>query len=162
VIVEGPRDQELRVDGTARSVLVGPRTSLAEVLRDQLDIVTPKVACGRGECGACTVLVDGQPRMSCITLAALVSGEVTTTAGLNDETEDLRAAFADFGAFQCGFCTSGQLVHAAAVLREPLPVDGRAEHVRARLSGNICRCTGYNGIVAAVCHVADVRERGSS
>jgi aerobic-type carbon monoxide dehydrogenase small subunit (CoxS/CutS family) len=151
--------RELSVDGTTRSVSVGPRTTLAEVLRDQLDIVTPKVACGQGECGACTVLVDGRPRMSCITLAALVSGEVATTAGLEEETEDLRAAFADFGAFQCGFCTSGQLVHAAALLRQSMPPARRAEHVRARLSGNICRCTGYSGIVSAVCHVAEQRER---
>lgn len=153
-----PRTTALRVNGEEVTVTAGPRTSLARVLREQLRLTSVKLACERGECGACTVLIDGAPRMSCITPAPLVRGEVVTAEGLGEEVRDLQAAFADHGAFQCGFCTSGQLVHAAAILRGPLPTGDRLEpYVRERLSGNICRCTGYNGLVAAVCELA--RER---
>nr|WP_218891275.1 2Fe-2S iron-sulfur cluster-binding protein [Actinomycetospora corticicola] len=133
--------------------------SLATVLRDQLHLTAAKVACGRGECGACTVLIGGRPTMSCITPAALVREPVETSEGLAEESRDLRARFADTGAFQCGFCTPGQVVHACALLRAGLPTDDEAgrDHVRQALSGNICRCTGYQAIVESVCAVA--RER---
>jgi len=110
--------------------------------------VGAKEACGRGECGACTVLVDGMPVMSCVMLASLVSGEVTTVEGIAEESRDLREAFADAGAFQCGFCTPGQVVRAAALLREVPDPDERT--VREQMSGNVCRCTGYTQIVDAV------------
>jgi aerobic-type carbon monoxide dehydrogenase small subunit (CoxS/CutS family) len=154
-----PEPTALRVNGAQVTVTTEPRTSLARVLRDQLRLTSVKLACERGECGACTVLIDGVPRMSCITPARLVRRDVVTAEGLGEEARDLQAAFADHGAFQCGFCTSGQLVHAAAILREELPAGADLEpFVRQRLSGNICRCTGYNGLVDAVCAVAEERR----
>ncbi|GAA4731012.1 (2Fe-2S)-binding protein [Nocardioides endophyticus] len=130
--------------------------TLASVLRDDLDLTAAKVACGRGECGACTVLVDGRPTMSCVTAVALVRGPVETLEALAEEVTDLREEFADAGAFQCGFCTPGQLVHAAALARradELVAEDDLPGVVRDRLSGNICRCTGYQAITGAVCAV---------
>jgi aerobic-type carbon monoxide dehydrogenase small subunit (CoxS/CutS family) len=162
----------MRANGSAVEVMVAAGTTLASVLRDQLGLISVKVACGRGECGACTVLIDGRPRMACVTLAGLVTAEgttaegstaeVTTVEGLAEETAELRASLADHGAFQCGFCTPGQVVHAAAILRGPLPdqPERRRQWVRSRLSGNLCRCTGYTGIVDAVCAVAERRDGG--
>jgi aerobic-type carbon monoxide dehydrogenase small subunit (CoxS/CutS family) len=149
----------LVVDGRPREVDVSGLPSLATVLRDQLHLTAAKIACGRGECGACTVLVGGRPTMSCITPAVLVREPVETSEGLADESRDLREHFADTGAFQCGFCTPGQVVHACALLRAGLPADdeARREHLRHALSGNICRCTGYQAIVDSVCAVADER-----
>ena len=144
--------RRLRVNGRDVDAEVAPGDSLLDVLRDRLRLTGAKEACGRGECGACTVLVDGTPVMSCVTLAALVRGEVTTIEGLADETRDLREAFADAGAFQCGYCTPGQIVRAAALLREGTPAGEQA--VRFEMSGNICRCTGYTQIVDAVLSTA--------
>jgi aerobic-type carbon monoxide dehydrogenase small subunit (CoxS/CutS family) len=152
----------LIVNGEARSIEAGARTTLGSALRDQLGLTSVKLACERGECGACTVLVDGLPRMSCITLARL-AGEVVTLEGLAGESADLRAAFADAGAFQCGFCTPGQVVHATAILSAGLSADAeeRRDQVRRALVGNICRCTGYQGIVDAICTVAAGRKVAS-
>lgn len=149
----------LVVDGRPVEVDVTGLASLASVLRDQLGRTAAKIACGRGECGACTVLVGGRPTMACITPAVLVGEPVETSEGLAAESRDLREHFADTGAFQCGFCTPGQVVHACALLRAGLPDDdaARREHVRRALSGNICRCTGYQAIVDSVCALA--RER---
>jgi aerobic-type carbon monoxide dehydrogenase small subunit (CoxS/CutS family) len=134
---------------------VAPDATLLSVLRDELHLTGAKMSCGRGECGACTVLIGGKLAVSCITLAARVRAEVTTIEGLAEEVRDLREAFADHAGFQCGFCTSGQLVHAAALLREGVPAGpGAADWLRHRLSGNVCRCTGYVGIVAAILQVA--------
>jgi len=146
----------LHVNGIDHEVRAGPDDMLVATLREELGLTGAKEACGRGECGACTVLIDGVAVMSCLTYVARVRGDVTTVEGLSDECADLREAFADTGAFQCGFCTSGQIVHAAALLREGLPVDDdEARHVlRHRLSGNLCRCTGYAAIVEAVMRVA--------
>jgi aerobic-type carbon monoxide dehydrogenase small subunit (CoxS/CutS family) len=138
----------LTVNGDTAEITFAPGASLLHVLRDQLRLTGAKESCGRGECGACTVLLDGTPVMSCVMLAALVRGEVTTIEGLADEARDLREAFADTGAFQCGFCTPGQIVRATALLREEGPLDERV--VREQMSGNVCRCTGYTQIVDAV------------
>ncbi len=141
----------LRVNGRAADLELAPGDTLLHVLRDRLRLTGAKDACGRGECGACTVLVDGIPILSCMQLASLVRGEVTTIEGLAEEARDLREAFADTGAFQCGFCTPGQIVRAAALVREGAPADERT--IRLQMSGNVCRCTGYTQIVDAVMRV---------
>jgi aerobic-type carbon monoxide dehydrogenase small subunit (CoxS/CutS family) len=125
-----------------------PGTRLIDVLREQVGLTGTKEGCGRGECGACTVLVDGRPVLSCIVLAARVSGAVETVEGLAEESTPLRAAFARRAAFQCGFCTPGQIVRGTALLRRGLP-ESEAE-LRTAMSGNICRCTGYEGIIDAL------------
>lgn len=156
--VPAPDEVALVVNG--RRVLAASSRTLASVLRDDLDLTAAKVACGRGECGACTVLVHGRPTMACVTAAGLVRGPVETLEALADEVTDLREEFADTGAFQCGFCTPGQLVHAAALARraeELVAQDDVPGAVRARLSGNICRCTGYQAITGAVCSVLERR-----
>lgn len=152
---------ELRVNGVSQRCDAPAGATLLSVVRTSLGLKGAKEACGRGECGACTVLVDGVPVMACLTLAMRVRGEVTTVEGLAEEFRDLREAFADFGGFQCGFCTSGQIVRAAALLRRGLPATrGEAERViRYEMSGNICRCTGYNGIVDAIWATAEKRRR---
>jgi aerobic-type carbon monoxide dehydrogenase small subunit (CoxS/CutS family) len=146
----------LDVNGTLVDVAAPGLTPLSRVLREQLGLTGTKVACGRGECGACTVLVGGRPRLSCTTPAALVREPVRTIEDLTDETAQLRAEFADRGAFQCGFCTPGQVVTALAVLRDEAgrPAEGRRERVSHAMSGTLCRCTGYQAITAAVCRVA--------
>lgn len=146
----------LRVDGDV--VPAGsPGATLLDVLRAAGNYAS-KGACRRGECGACTVLVGDRAVMACTTLAALVTDEVTTAAGLGDGAADLRTAFADHAAFQCGFCTPGQVVRAEAVLRER--ADRTREEITREMSGNVCRCTGYRQIVDAVCDVA--RQRCSA
>ncbi len=140
----------LRVDGDV--VPAGPPgATLLDALRGAGNVAA-KGACRQGECGACTVLVGDRAVMACTTLAALVGDEVTTAAGLGDTAADLRAAFADHAAFQCGFCTPGQVVRAEAVLRER--PDRSREEITREMSGNVCRCTGYRQIVDAVCDVA--------
>lgn len=149
---------QLRINGEQVAVEVRGAESLATVLRDRVGLTGTKIACERGECGACTVLVDGRATMSCIQPAALVTGEVETIEGVVEELRDLREEFADRGAFQCGFCTPGQLVRAAALLREDAARTGLDPAlVRHQMSGNICRCTGYQAIVAAVVEVAAQR-----
>lgn len=144
----------LRVDGAV--VPAGPPgATLLDALRATGN-TAPKGACRRGECGACTVLVGDRAVMSCTMLAALVTDEVTTAAGLGDAGADLCAAFADHAAFQCGFCTPGQVVRAEAVLRER--VDRSRDEIVREMSGNVCRCTGYRQIVDAVCAVAQARQ----
>jgi len=137
----------LTVNGRPIELGVEPDDRLLDVLRDRLGLLGTKQACGRGECGACTVLVRGRPVMSCLVLAAR-AGSVETIEGLRDEARPLREAFADTGAFQCGFCTPGQIVRGVALLRDGLPADDQA--LRREISGNICRCTGYAGILAAL------------
>lgn len=127
---------------------LGPGTRLLDVLRDELGLTGTKEGCGRGECGACTVLVDGVAVLSCITLARRVGGAVETVEGVVDESRPLREAFARRSAFQCGFCTPGQIVRGVALLRDGMPED--EGELRCAISGNICRCTGYEGIVDAL------------
>ena len=121
--------------------------TLAETLRDELGLTGTKVACNEGHCGACTVLVDGVPTLSCITLAHAVEGrEITTIEGLREHP--MVAAFVRADALQCGFCTPGQIVSAAALVEaEPNPTP---EHVRHAMAGNLCRCGAYPRIEEAV------------
>jgi aerobic-type carbon monoxide dehydrogenase small subunit (CoxS/CutS family) len=137
-------DQEVSLEALG----VSPGERLLDVLRDRLGLKGTKEGCARGECGACTVLVDGRPALSCIMLASRVTGHVETIEGVAEEANSLRAAFADRGAFQCGFCTPGQVVRGVSLLRGGLPADDAA--LRRAMSGNVCRCTGYVGIIAAL------------
>ena len=137
----------LRVNGGDYAAAVEVGRSLAETLRDELGLTGTKVACGEGHCGACTVLLDGVPALSCITLAHTVGErEVTTIEGLRDHP--LVAAFVRADALQCGFCTPGQIVSAAAlVAASPSP---SREEIRHAMSGNLCRCGTYRGIEEAI------------
>ncbi len=126
-------------------------TSLATLLRERLGLTGTKIACNEGHCGACTVLVDGAPTLSCITLAHSVHGEVTTIEGLRDHP--LVEAFVRADAVQCGFCTPGQVVSAAAlVASNPEPT---VDEIRHRMAGNICRCGTYPRIEEAILHWRD-------
>ncbi len=148
--------RRLEVDGTQVDIEAQAHRPLLDVLREA-GHTAPKSACGRGECGACTVLVGDRAVMSCVVLSGTVSGPVTTAAGLGEAGRDLREAFADHTAFQCGFCTPGQVMRAEAVLRSSL--DHTREELACALAGNICRCTGYRQIVDAVDAVAVSRKR---
>lgn len=138
----------LRINGEDVEVEASAGDTLLTVLRERLGLTGSKLACGVGECGACTVLVDGRPVLSCIMLAGMVRGAVETVEGLTEESEALRQAFADAGAFQCGYCTPGQVVRGVSILRDGAPADDAG--LRHALSGNICRCTGYVPIVNAL------------
>lgn len=142
---------ELKVNGRAYELYVPPYKTLLEVLREDLGLVGTKHGCELGECGACTVLVDGRPVLSCLALAVDLDGvEVTTVEGLGTAAHPrpLQQAFAEVGAAQCGYCTPGMLLAAASLLaRNPLP--GRAA-IQEALAGNLCRCTGYLKIFEAV------------
>ena len=141
----------LRVNGEDVDVSFHPYKTLLEVLREELDLTGTKHGCELGECGACAVLVDGQPMLSCLTLAIECEGRsIETIEGLARGTElhPLQAAFADLGGSQCGYCTPGAVMTAKALLeREPSP---DRERIKEALSGNLCRCTGYQQIVEAV------------
>jgi aerobic-type carbon monoxide dehydrogenase small subunit (CoxS/CutS family) len=151
-------DLELTVNGQTHRVLVEPGDTLLSVLRNALGLTGTKEACGRGECGACTVLIGDRAVMSCVLLAVETQAPVTTIEGLADSAQDLRESFAEAYGFQCGYCTSGQIVRAEALLSAAAPASLRRQDVRDSLGGNICRCTGYTQIVAAVEQCA--RRRG--
>ena len=141
----------LRVNGTEHALTLDPRTTLLDALREQLGLTGSKKGCGLGQCGACTVLMDGQRVKSCLSLAALVEGrEITTIEGLaqGDELHPLQAAFIEHDAFQCGYCTSGQIMAGVACINEGHA--GSPQEIRDWMSGNICRCGAYDGIVAAI------------
>ncbi|MEA2513557.1 MAG: aerobic carbon-monoxide dehydrogenase small subunit [Thermomicrobiales bacterium] len=141
----------LRVNGKSRRVRASEDAFLLDVLRDSLALTGAKFGCGMGECGACTVLLDGAPVCSCLTLAVEAQGhEITTIEGLakNGELDPVQHAFAETGGVQCGFCTPGMVLSARALLNEN-PDPSEAD-VRRALSGNLCRCTGYGKIVEAV------------
>jgi carbon-monoxide dehydrogenase small subunit len=152
----------LTVNRRAVALTAEPRTSLADVVRDHLDLTGTHLGCEHGVCGACTVLLDGVPARSCITYAAACDGaDVTTIEGLDDDevAAELRAAFTREHALQCGYCTPGMLV-AARDLVTRLP-DADERQIRIGMSGNLCRCTGYVGIVRAIMSViAERRARG--
>lgn len=149
----------LEVNGEARDAIVESRTTLQEVLRDQLRLTGVKEGCRIGECGACTVLLDGKVASSCLVLAMEVGKkQVTTIEGLalEERLHPLQESFIRHGAVQCGYCTSGMILSAKALLdRNPNPDTGQ---VQKALEGNLCRCTGYNKIIEAV---LDVREEPS-
>jgi carbon-monoxide dehydrogenase small subunit len=142
---------ELRVNGRTHELLVEPRWTLTEVLREELGLTGTKQGCGLGECGSCTVLLDGEPVSSCLVLSVQADGhEITTVEGLarGERLHPLQQAFIDHGAVQCGYCTPGMLLSAKALLdRKRRPSE---TEIRSALSGNLCRCTGYQKIVEAV------------
>ncbi len=143
---------QLKVNGMAYKMEVEPRRTLLELIREDLELTGTKEGCSLGECGTCTVLLDGKPVKSCITLAVQANGrEVTTIEGLEgpDGTlHPLQQAFIDHGAIQCGFCTPGMVLSAKALLDEnPKPTE---MEVKQAIAGNLCRCTGYQKIVEAV------------
>ncbi|QGY41868.1 2Fe-2S iron-sulfur cluster binding domain-containing protein [Pseudodesulfovibrio cashew] len=138
------------LDGEARTLEVDGGARAVDILRESCGVTAPKEGCGTGECGACTVLVDGVPRLSCLMLAAQLDGRAVITAqGLaSDGPHPVQEALADLGGVQCGYCTPGIAVTAAEFLeRHPDPT---REEIREALSGNLCRCTGYHKIVDAV------------
>ncbi len=153
----------LRINGSSRKVLVEPRWSLLYVLREVLGLTGTKIGCDRGECGACTVLIDGRPRYACMTLAVEAQGrEITTLEGLMDGEKigPVQQAFAEEDAFQCGFCTPGQIMAVEALLRRnPNPT---MEQIRHGLSGNLCRCAAYRHIFNAAVRAAELRGKGGA
>ena len=147
----------LRVNGTEHRLTLDSRTTLLDALREHLRLTGTKKGCGLGQCGACTVLMDGKRVKSCLWLAALVDGhEITTIEGLarGDELHPLQTAFIERDAFQCGYCTSGQLMAGVACIAEGHA--GSAQEIRDWMSGNICRCGAYDNIVAAIQDAARV------
>jgi carbon-monoxide dehydrogenase small subunit len=153
----------LQVNGEALPVSYAPYKTLLEVLREDLNLPGTKHGCELGECGACAVLVDGVPVLSCLVLAAECEGRaIETVEGLANgaELHPLQAAFADLGAAQCGYCTPGILMTAKALLaREPAPT---REQIKEAISGNLCRCTGYQQIFEAIEEAARRINKGLS
>jgi aerobic-type carbon monoxide dehydrogenase small subunit (CoxS/CutS family) len=141
----------LKVNGNEYEVAVRPNRTLLEVLREDLRLTGSKEGCDDGACGACTVLLDGVPIRACLCLAVEAQGkEVTTIEGLadGDQLHPLQRAFVDHGAIQCGYCSPGMILTAKALLdKNPAPTD---QDIKLAISGNFCRCTGYNKIVTAI------------
>lgn len=152
---EGATDQDWRVDfdlnGRGVSLSVSPLTSLAEILRDYLGLRGTKVACNSGECGACTVLMDGEPVNACLVLAPQLEGaQVVTIEGLESDRQlaQVQEAFLRHGAVQCGYCSPGIVMSAVALLnRNHYPTK---QEIEQSIAGNLCRCTGYQKIVEAI------------
>jgi len=168
----------LTVDGSTRTATVDTRTSLLDALRERLGVTAPKKGCDHGQCGACTVLLDGRRTLSCLALAVAQQGRVVVTASGLDDSGDphpMQEAFVEHDALQCGYCTPGQICSAVGVLEEaaaghpslvtdPDATAGHAvplsdEEIRERMSGNLCRCGAYVGIVAAIRDVAAQRSQ---
>ena len=161
----------LNIDGAERHVELDPRVTLLDALREQLGVTSPKKGCDHGQCGACTILLDGRRVLSCLTLAVAHDGaDVTTANGLapGDDLHPLQRSFIEHDAFQCGYCTPGQIVSAVGMVREAeagwpsvVTADIRAAEVlldeaeiRERMSGNLCRCGAYANIVTAIAEAA--------
>jgi xanthine dehydrogenase YagT iron-sulfur-binding subunit len=148
-------DVTLRVNGTEHRLALDPRATLLDALRERLGLYGTKKGCDRGECGACTVLVNGRRIDACLTFAVMHDGdEITTIEGLaqGDQLHPVQAAFIEHDAFQCGYCTPGQIISAVALLGEGHA--GSEAEIREWMSGNICRCGAYPNIVAAIQDVA--------
>lgn len=151
------------VNGRSYEIPIEPHMTLVEVLRDKLDITGTKLSCGAGECGACTVLIDGKLALSCLTLAMTAREKnILTIEGLAEggNLHPIQKAFIEHGAIQCGFCTPGMILATKALLDEnPNP---NREEVKEALAGNLCRCTGYVKIVDAVLAAAEEMGKGGS
>lgn len=151
----------LRINGRLHRLLVEPRWSLLYVLREELGLTGSKAGCERGECGSCTVLIDGVARYACLTLAVEAEEtDITTIEGLlrGEELGATQQAFAEEDAFQCGYCTPGQIMAAEALLRvNPSP---DLQQIRTGMSGNLCRCGAYAHIAKAVGRAAELKKRG--
>jgi len=149
------------VNGRPYEVIITPNITLSELLREQLDLTGTKSACGIGECGSCTVLVDGHPTLSCSTLAIAVRDkDILTIEGLSNREalHPLQQAFIETGAIQCGFCTPGMIMSAKALLdKQP---DPSTEAIKEALGSNLCRCTGYVKIIDAVTSAAAFMRKG--
>ena len=152
----------LTINGTTRTLDVEPWTSLLDLLREREDLIGTKKGCDHGQCGACTVLIDGRRINSCLKLAVTLDGaKIITIEGLGQPgaLHPLQAAFIEHDAFQCGYCTPGQICSAQGLINE-----GRAhtrDEVRELMSGNLCRCGAYTNIVDAVCEVLTDRDEGA-
>lgn len=145
------------INGTVHQLYVKPNDLLLNVLRNDLNLMGAKYGCGIGECGACTVLIDGKSVLACLILAITVDGQnITTVEGLGDSAQlhPLQQSFINHGAVQCGFCTPGMLLTAEALLKENH--NPQEEEIREYLRGNLCRCTGYAAIVKAVKEVPKI------
>ena len=146
---------ELKINGEFHEVVVDPQQTLLEVLREDLDLTGTKAGCGAGECGSCTVIIDGKAVLSCLVLAANAQGkEILTIEGLakGDELHPLQSSFIEKWGFQCGFCTPGMLMSAKALLDDN-PTPGE-EEVKEAIASNLCRCTGYTKPVEAILDAA--------
>jgi carbon-monoxide dehydrogenase small subunit len=153
---------ELAINGDRYQVAIDPWRTLAEVLREDLGLMGTKIGCNQGDCGACTVVIDGRTVCSCLTLAVEADGRATSTiegvAPTANELHPIQQAFVDHGAVQCGFCTGGMILSARQLLTlEPAADEAQ---IRRGLSGNLCRCTGYDKIVAAISHVVQSSKNG--
>jgi len=156
-----PLEVVLRVNGADHRLTLDPGTTLLDGLREHLHLTGAKKGCGLGQCGACTVLMDGKRVKSCLSLAALVEGrEITTIEGLaqGEQLHPLQAAFIERDAFQCGYCTPGQIMAGVARINEGHA--GSAQEIRDWMSGNLCRCGAYDHIVAAIQDAARVTGSG--
>ncbi|MFK0119621.1 (2Fe-2S)-binding protein [Streptomyces sp. NPDC090994] len=170
----------LNINGEKHPLTVDHRTTLLDALRERLDLTGTKKGCDQGQCGACTVLIDGRRSVACLQLAVAADGrEITTVEGLadGDRLHPVQQAFLDLDGYQCGYCTPGQICSAVAVIEEHAagwpsaatddvrpeagPPELTPEEIRERMSGNLCRCAAYVSIVDAVARAAEERTRGT-